>query len=385
MRASAPSAPPTETHILTAPALIRVASIPAAHPYTRAIADPHRVQVLPDPPVPGAPAGVWWPPVAMTAQWLAARAADYDVLHVHFGLESFSPDELRAALDAARRVGRPVVYTVHDLDNPQLVDQAPYRALLDVIIPAADHLVTLTADTAAEIERRWHRSSRVLAHPTLLDHAIAPRPTDDLRPVDDVVRVGIHLRDLRPNIDAERAVHAASAAAALLVEAGVRVEFEVLMNERVRDDETAARVAAAAAHPAVCVRRTPHLSDDEVETWLSNLDLFVLPYLHGTHSGWVELCHDAGVRVAGTDVGHIRAQHPEDFDVIDLDAPQTLAAAVRYSAEPHTATSRAALVAQRGVERQAQRTAIRDAHADLYAAAIEAARAASVVPAGVLA
>lgn len=354
-----------ENRILTTLDPIRVASIPAAHPYVRAVTDPQLVQVLPDPPVPGAPAGQWWPPVALTAEWLTAHAADYDVLHVHFGLESFSPGELRAALDAARRVGRPVVYTVHDLDNPQLVDQEPYRALLDVIVPAADHLLTLTPGTAAEIERRWGRRSRVLAHPTLLEHAVvAPGAPDG------VTRVGIHVRDLRPNIDAERAVLAAVDAVALLADEGVEVEIEVLMNEHVRSDENAARViAAAAAHPAVQVRRTPHLSDAEVERWLGGLDLFVLPYRHGTHSGWVELCYDLGIGVAGTDVGYIKAQHPSDFTVVDLDEARTLADAVRQVSNAGEAADLPAVIERRRLERRSERSSVRAAHAELYAAA----------------
>lgn len=353
-----------ENRILTTLDPIRVASIPAAHPYVRAITDSRQVHVLPDPPVPGAAAGQWWPPVALTSEWLVSHADDYDLLHVHFGLESFSPEQLSAALDAARRLGRPVVYTVHDLENPQLVDQEPYRALLDVIVPAADHLITLTADAAAEIERTWHRRSRVLVHPTLLEGVIAPRRTDD-----GVTRVGIHLRDLRPNIDAEHAVSAAAEAAALLVASGLPVEFDIVMNDRVRSEETAARVIAAAdTHPAVTLRRTPHLSDAEIETWFAGLQLFVLPYHHGTHSGWVELCYDLGVRVAGTDVGHIGAQHPGDFAVVDLDDARTLADAVRQAAAARPAPSSAPLE-QRRRARLAERAAVREAHARLYAAA----------------
>lgn len=331
----------------------------------RAITDTQRVHVLPDPPVPGAPADVWWPPVALTAEWIGSHSADFDVLHVHFGLESFSAQELAAALATARRLGRAVVYTVHDLDNPQLVDQAPYRELLDVIVPAADHLVTLTASAAAEIERRWQRSSRVLAHPTLLEGQPATEPADH-----ETFTIGIHLRDLRPNIAAERAVRAAVDAAALLVQTGRAVEFEVLMDERVRDDETAARVTAAAeGHPTVRVRRTARLSDEAIETWIAGTDLFVLPYDHGTHSGWVELCYDLGVPVAGTDVGHIAAQHPEDFLVIDLDDPQTLVEAVALASDARASAPRESLIADRRLERLAERQAVRDAHAELYAAA----------------
>lgn len=348
-----------------------MASIPAAHPYVRGITDAHRVTVLPDPPVPGAPAGQWWPPAALTADWIAAHADDVDVLHVHFGLESFSPDELTHALDAARRRRIPVVYTVHDLDNPQLVDQTSYHALLDVIIPAADRLITLTPTAAAEIERRWRRESLVLAHPTLIDDVSPARDADD-----DTVRVGMHLRDLRPNIDAERAVQATTAAAALRAASDPTVQFDVLLSERVRDDTAGERVVAdAAAHPAVQVRRIPRLTDAEIEEWLAGLDLFILPYRHGTHSGWVELCYDLGVPVAGTDVGHIRSQHPADFTIIDLDDPATLAEAVSRTAEARASTSRAALLDERRRERCAERQAVRAAHAELYASALAEVRA----------
>lgn len=368
-----------KTPIGTTSAPIRVASIPSSHPYIHAITDPHRVALLPDPPVPGAPVEQWWPPVALTAPWLSENAAEYDLLHVHFGLESFSPDELRAGLDAARRAGRPVVFTVHDLDNPQIVDQEPYRALLDVIVLAADRLVTLTPSAAAEIERRWGRASLVLAHPTLLDEAAGPGREaagpvleDDAVREDDTVRVGIHLRDLRPNIDAESAVRAAVDAARICDEAGRPVEVEVLLNERVRDEGVAERViAAAAGQTAVRVRRTPYLDDAEVEAWLGGLDLFVLPYRHGTHSGWVELCYDLGVRVAGTDVGHIRAQHPSEFHVVDLDDPRTLADAVTWAGDArHPSSPGGDRLASRRTERAEERGAVREAHARLYSDAI---------------
>lgn len=304
----------------------------------------------------------------MTARWLSENAAEYDLLHVHFGLESFTTDEVRAGLDAAREAGRPVVFTVHDLDNPQIVDQQPYRALLDVIVPAADRLITLTPSAASEIERRWRRSSVVLAHPTLLEQTAERRPVADV----DTVRVGIHLRDLRPNIDAEGAVRAAVQAVQLLDAEGQAVEIEILMNDRVRDDRAAHRVMAAAdGHAAVRVRRTPYLSDAQIAEWLGGLDLFVLPYLHGTHSGWVELCYDLGVRVAGTDVGHIRSQHPSEFRVIDLDDPRTLADAVTWAGDAREPASSAGdRLAIRHAQRREQRDAVREAHARLYSDAL---------------
>lgn len=178
----------------------------------------------------------------------------------------------------------------------------------------------------------------------------------------------MHLRDLRPNIDAERAVHAAVRAVRLLGDHRA-VHVDVLLNERVRDEATALRIAAAIDAPRVDLRRTPRLSDAGIEQWLRGLDVFVLPYRHGTHSGWVELCHDLGVRVAGTDVGHVGAQHPAGFSVIDLDDPLTLADAVRNT--PLTrGDEREALLRTRRRERLTERDAVRAAHAALYASAI---------------
>lgn len=328
----------------------------------RAISDAQRVRVLPDPPVPGAPVGQWWPPAALTPAWLRANADDFDVLHVHFGLESFSAEELRAGLETARSLGRPVVYTVHDLQNPQLVDQAPYGALLDTLVPAADELLTLTPGAAAEIAARWGRESRVVPHPTLLegDPAEAGQASAE-------VRVGIHLRDLRPNIAADEVIRAAVGAATLLED--VPVVFDVLMNERVRDDAAARRITEAALqHPAVRVRRTARLDDAAINAWIAGLDLFVLPYRHGTHSGWVELCYDLGVPVAGRDVGYVAAQHPAEFSPIALEDPHPLAAAVRRTAAAREPSAeRARRLRRRRTERLAERDAVRRAHAEVYA------------------
>jgi len=41
---------------------------------------------------------------------------------------------------------------------------------------------------------------------------------------------------------------------------------------------------------------------------LTKLDVIVLPYAVGTHSGMVELCHDLGGRVLVPDVGYYREQ-----------------------------------------------------------------------------
>ncbi|NYF16920.1 hypothetical protein HDC37_001745 [Microbacterium sp. AK009] len=334
-----------------------------------AITDRRFVDVLPDPPVPGAPDGQWWPPVALTAGWLRRNADRVDALHVHFGLESFSPAELGSALATARDLDLPVVYTVHDLENPQLIDQTGYGELLDVIVPGADHLITLTAGAGAEVLRRWGRTCEIIPHPLLAEHAggaAAPAAQGE------TVRVGMHLRDLRPNINATAAVRAAAAAAESLGGGEAPVVIEILMNERVRDADLAARVdALAAPHPAVHLRRTARMTDADIEAWLSGLDLFVLPYRHGTHSGWVELCFDLGVPVAGTAVGQIASQHPSSFFAIDLDEPASLAAAIRRCRVVRQAADEPAARDARRRARRRERDEVRAAHLALYRRVID--------------
>lgn len=351
---------------------VRVAAVPAAHPYVRAIADPQRIELLPDPVHPGAPAGQWWPPRVLSPSWLDEHAPEFDVLHIHFGLESFTPDQLIRALDRARRHGRPVVYTVHDLENPQLTDQAAYLRLLDVIVPSADEVITLTPTAAAEVRRRWNRTCTVIAHPSLLETPSAPGPGPHAITDSETLRIGLHLRDLRPNIDAERAVTVLAEAVTALGQRGITAEVEVRLNTRVRDEDLADRLARAAdaadaAESRVRIHRGERLSDDELAGWLATLDAFVLPYRHGTHSGWVELCYDLAVPVVGTRVGHVRSQHPADFFAFDLDDASSLVGALDdVASRTRTGPDRDAEVARRRARRQTQRDDVRAQHLDVY-------------------
>src|ERR1700761_4390431 len=102
---------------------VRVASIPAGHPYVRQVLAGTGVRVLPDPPPPGASDGRWWPPVMFDGDWVRANLDRFDVLHLHFGTESYSTAHLRSLVHALRAGGRPLIYTLHDLENPQLLDQ----------------------------------------------------------------------------------------------------------------------------------------------------------------------------------------------------------------------------------------------------------------------
>jgi glycosyltransferase involved in cell wall biosynthesis len=312
------------------------------------------------------------------------------VLHVHFGTESYDLGHLRRVVDAARAARIPVVHTVHDLVNPQLVDQAPHLAHVGLLVAESDELLTLTEGAAAEVERTFGRRPVVVPHPHLLPlDTAAPTGT----PHAEVV-VGVSLRDLRPNVDGPGSVATLIAAAGLLSEAGRPVSVRIDVNDRVRDAaalaEVQALVAGAPDHLDVSLAAHPRLDDGELADALADLDVVVLPYSHGTHSGWVELSWDLGVPVAAPRVGHVADQHPAAVDTASFDAGDAaeLAAAVSTLLRARDATparpgsaARRALVHERREQRRAQRDEIARAHLAAYERAVVAA-AARPVPAG---
>lgn len=343
---------------------MRVAAIPAGHPYVQAVCDPAVVELLPDVLHAGVPATQWWPPRMLDADWITAHAADFDVLHLHFGMESYSVNHVAAALAAARAAGRPVVFTLHDLENPQLRDQSEHIKMLDLIVPAADELITLTPTAQREIAQRWGREARVVPHPALASSLLPGQPSA-------VRTVGLHLRDLRPNIDATGVVATLVRAVAVLRGAEADMRGVVYLNDDVRDDETAELITEMLpATGGVELRRTARMADDELTASIADLDASILPYSHGTHSGWLELCHDLAVPVIGPRVGHFGSQHPDDYTAFDIGDPVSLAAAILQatdaaSSRPGSA-ARAAAIAERVGQRRVEGAKIRAAHTMLY-------------------
>jgi hypothetical protein len=313
----------------------RIASVPSDHPYVRhleAPSGPRRAVRLPDPPVPGAVpgAGQWWPSPVLEPSWIREHADRFDVVHLHFGFEHRTPEQLGQWVATLRALGRPLVLTVHDLTNPHLKDQAPHLAALDVLVPAAAQVLTLTDGAAAEISQRWGRPVTVLPHPHVVDLERMAQP----RPPSDGFVFGLHAKPRAGN-DPE-AVRAPLARAV-------------------------AGLPGARLHPGP---RPGRLSDDELWDHLSGLDALVLAYRSGTHSGFVEACHDLGTTVLAPRTGHLAQQAP--VLSYDLDVPGSLeAAAARAVAQGPGPKADP-------VARAAQRTELADAHARVYAGALAA-------------
>lgn len=287
---------------------------------------------LPDPPVDGASAGQWWPSPTLEPAWLRAHASEFDLLHVHFGFEHRTTPELAELVATLRELRRPLVLTVHDLDNPHLADQRPHRAALDVLVPAAAAVITLTPGAAAQIAARWGRAATVLAHPHVvgLDRLGQPRP----HPAG--FTVGLHAK--------ARAGHTP---------------------EAVRAELTAAVAALPGARLDDAFPRG--LSDDELWDRLSRLDVLVLAYRSGTHSGFVEACHDLGTTVVAP--GHGLWCEQQQVLAYDLDVPGSLTLALTRAHD-----ERPCWQADPAARRQ-QRDALARAHTDLYAEAVRAVAA----------
>ena len=353
---------------------VRVASIPAGHPYVRHLAPldgSDRVVRLPDPvpavadPMPGQ----WWPPVMLDRAWIERHHDDFDLVHLHFGFEAADPVTLAAWCADLARAGRPLVVTVHDLVNPHLSDQRPHLALLDVVIPRADRLITLTAGAAAVIHRRWGRRATVIPHP----HIVALDWTAPRVPAgqDREFVVGISIKDLRANVDPLPVLRALAAALPGLP--GTRVEIDGHPGILSRDDERAVGVRdfldARQGDDRWSVWTHPRLTDDKLWEHLHSLDLSVLPYAFGTHSGWLEACVDVGSGVLVPDIGHYTEQHghpafPRAADG-SVDPARFADVLGRVRREP-------ALATPPRPDRRAQRRRIADTHERIYRSALTA-------------
>ena len=348
---------------------LTVASVPSGHVYVRHLAPTdgsgvHRL-VDPQPGQPDRPAGAtWWPPVLLDPSW--ARQGRMDLFHLHFGFDAASPETLRELTGVLRERGTPFVFTVHDLRNPHHRDRRLHDEQLDVLVPAADALITLTPGAARAIEARWGRTAQVLPHPHVVD-----LPTMSLtmavrsRWVQRPFRVGLHLKSLRANMDPMRILPTLVETVAELGDAVLQVNChrDVLDPDGARRDvELAAYLRAEEARGHLEVVVHDYYSDQELWSYLASLDVSVLPYTFGTHSGWLEACRDLQTTVLAPTCGYYAEQGPSLSYTNDEDAfdAQSLRDAIvlAHDERPHLGATLE--------ERATQRHELARAHEDLY-------------------
>lgn len=291
---------------------IRVGSIPAGHPYVAHLSDPGDLRVLrpPDPapavadPLPGQ----WWPPARLEPEWVTAHHDEIDLIHLHFGFDASSPDRLRQWVDALDHHRRPLVLTVHDLANPHFADQRDHLARLDVLVPRATRVITLTATAASEIDRRWRRPATVVPHPHVVPLDRIARPAG---PHPAGFLIGVHAKDLRANLDPLPVLAQIADALPRLPGARLRVDVHprVLSAADDRSRALTGWLDRVADRGDIEVAVHDRFTDAELYDYLQALDLCVLPYAFGTHSGWLEACVDLGTAAIVPSTGHYGAQH----------------------------------------------------------------------------
>ena len=347
-----------------------VASVPADHVYVRHIAaetdDGVRRLRDPDPDSPTRSAEQrWWPPVMLDPSWVENH--DFDVFHVQFGFDAWNPTDLAAVVDAVHRTGRRFVYTAHDLRNPHHATRDLHDAQLDVLVRGADEVITLTTGAADEIEHRWGRRPLVLAHPHVVELDDMAHRAMTARRAHGPFRVGLHLKSLRASMAPATILPTLVRAVAEIPGAVLQVNGhnDVLTPDGLRfDPDLAGYLHQAEAEGKLELHVHDFMSDSELWDYLASLDVSVLPYRFGTHSGWLEACRDLGTAVLAPTCGYYADQGPVHSYVLDESrwSPETLRAAVH---DAHDAGGPEPLAVP---WRRQQRADLAAAHREIYRA-----------------
>jgi beta-1,4-mannosyltransferase len=346
---------------------IRVASVPADHPYVRHISAPgsNCVVRLADEREPGQRG--WWPPRMLEPEWITANADAFDLFHVQFGFDGRHPEQLRELTALLDELGKPLVYTVHDLRNPNHEVHDLHAEQMGVLIDAASELVTLTDGAAARIADGFGRGAEVIPHPHVVPLDLLADRYAERRPPGVPPRVGVHLKSMRANmvgIPLIAALTADDGVGAATLQVDVHTEIWQPQAPAFHGD-LRTTLEHLARHGALELCLHEYFSDLELYDYLASLDVAVLPYRFGTHSGWLEACRDLGTAVVAPSCGCYVDQgrvFAFDCDESGLDGP-----GLRDAVRRALAAVAAGEVRPIGTEvRLRQREEIAAAHERLY-------------------
>jgi len=265
---------------------IRVATIPLDDVYVAAVLPTDVVHVGRESPSP-------WLDVAH----LEAHAEDIDVLHLHTGDAGVAALAGQCWAETVRRLGIPLVVTVHRLPRAagsvRGALEARHDAHLEAVLATAEVVLTLTPGAADEIGDRFGRTAIVVAHPSVVE--------PDLERGAERGLVGLRLGPPAPGVpDAGALVRAALSGA---VSGGGRLR--VLVTEE-RWAGPLARDLAARGELELVVH-----APDDLPARLHELHVAVLPEPAGTHSRDLEVCRDVGTRVVAPTGGWFAEQWSE--------------------------------------------------------------------------
>jgi hypothetical protein len=231
--------------------------------------------------------------------------ARVQIVHLHFGFETKPVAEMERWIDALRAARIRLVHTVHDVDNPHLVDQTYHHALLELLAARADGLLTLSETAADAVERRTGRRPIVVAH-----HHIVPLTSMLVRRRRPGTGLYVHAATCRPNLDIALIERVADEARPW---GGVCVHVRTPLNATA--DELARRLDA---HPFISVELGARPTDRELWRRIARARAVLLAYRWSTHSGLLHTAHDLGVPALAPDVGALLEHGAHPVDVHDV-------------------------------------------------------------------
>lgn len=277
--------------------LPRVLSYPPVHDYVDRLHDVAAVLVHRDQP---------WPRLAnlYDPSWVEAHAGDWDVVHFHFTWEQYPPETMADVLTAHRRSGAPVVWTAHDLRNPQLPDDGSETEYLELLAEAAAVVVALTPGAAAQVAECFGRIARVVPHGPLVPPDVAAGLRRAHARSGSTLRLFLLAKDLRANLDWRTPLEVVRE---LTADGGGAVHLDVHLHP---DAVDRAEIEAFGEMSSVSVRTGARLTTPQLWKRIAATDVLLLPYRWGTHSGLLELAADVGTQPLVTDVGFLAQQAP---------------------------------------------------------------------------
>ncbi|GAB6904166.1 glycosyltransferase family 1 protein [Kineosporia succinea] len=348
----------------------RVLQIPGDHPYVVQSCPPaYRLSSSP----------TRIPSPALTPGWLSEHRAEFDVVHLHFGYEHMSPQQLGEWIATLRELWIPLVLTVHDLRNPHQATRHAHDEHLDHLVPAASAVLTLTTGAAAEILDRWGVCARVVSHPAVFGPgAMVDASVRSALATKSSRVVGIHFKSLRRNVvEPDRVTLAVLEGVSA---AGGRLRIDVHPETAGHPGLRRTRRLARDGH--LDLRVHERFDDRELAAYLASLHTYVLPHRFGTHSGWLEACRDLGTRVVAPSCGYYADQWSSVVSYVNdenagLDVGSLKDAVAR-------SLSREPLAPAGSDTGPRRRSVVRSVHADVYDAvtALEADRGAAALVAG---
>ena len=330
--------PRAGTEAVRGPQSLRVATVPHTDAYVTSVLPPGVVHVGPD----DGGVSAWLDP-----GYLTAHADDLDVLHVHTGYGHLREAALECWTETVRRLGIPLVVTVHQLRDPAQPTAARYDAHLAALLSTAEMVLTLTPGAAGEIAARFGLTPIVVAHPS------PAVPDPELGAERGLV--GVLLGPASSALPDPLAVVGAALSGA--VSGGGRLRVLVGEADAAFLDDGVRELADAGRLEIV-------VHDGDRARQLQQLHVAVLAERCGTHSRDLEVCRDVGTRVVAPGCGWFADQWSEVVtyghdEVHGLDAVSLTAAVAAALTRPMPRPADRAW-------REEQRAAVQRVHAEVY-------------------